>query len=481
MTNTDRPLRAVVLAAGQGTRMKSDKPKVLHPVMGKTILDRVLDATAEAGVERAHVVIGHGAKLIEAHLDENSPSTSMKWSTHLQEPQLGTGHALMQVKDGLEGFQGDLIVTVGDAPLLKGETLKSLVRKHRDDDAMVTVLSAIVEDPKSYGRVVRDSQNQITAIVEAKDATEEQIRICEVNAAIYCLKWPEVEAGLDQLSNDNKQNEYYLTDLVSWASKNSLKLSCQIAEDWREVAGINSRLELAEVNNHLRHDTVNKLALESGVTIIDPASTWIAPEVKIGKDSIVYPGCEITGAVEIGSGSTIGPGAIIRASSKASVTIGNGCTIINSVVLDSRIGDGCRIGPFAHVREGNDLADGVRVGNFVELKKAKVGARTNVSHLSYVGDATLGSGANVGDGTITANYNHITKVKARTILGDGASTGSNSVLVAPVHIGDNAVVGAGTVVTKDVPAGALAVGRAKQIQKEGWAEKRKEISTAATK
>ena len=472
MTKSKQPLRAVVLAAGQGTRMKSGMAKVLHRVLGKTILARVLDAVHGAGVEKAHLVLGHGKDQIEAHLQSSPPEVS--YETHLQEPQLGTGHALMQVVDSLagSGFSGNLIVTVGDAPLLRAETLRALVETHEEENALITVLSTIVDDPKSYGRVVRSKDGKVKAIVEAKDASDEEKKICEVNSAIYCFKWPEAEAGLRQLKNDNVQKEYYLTDLIGWAAAGAGNLSCVVAEHWWEVAGINSRLELAEVTRHLRDHTVRKLALESGVTVVDPESVWIAPEAEIGRDTVVYPGCEITGPVKIGSECQIGPGVTLR----GRVELGDRCTVLHSVVLDSILGDDCRVGPFAHVREGNDLAEGVRVGNFVELKKTTVGKKTNVSHLSYVGDAVLGSGANIGAGTITANYDHITKRKCNTTIGDGASTGSNSVLVAPVTVGDGAVVGAGSVITKDVPAGALAVSRAKQVQKEGWADKRKSES-----
>ena len=479
MANSDSSkktsLRAVILAAGQGTRMKSKTPKVLHKVLGKTIISRVLESVTRTGSSVSHVVLGHGKDEIEKYLEESGPNC--QYETHLQEPQLGTGHALMQVLDSLKGFQGNLLVTVGDAPLLKPETLKSLVDKHNEDDAVITVLSTIVEDPKSYGRVIRNKEGFVEAIVEAKDASEAQLKICEINSAIYCFKWPAVESGLSSLKADNKQKEYYLTDLIGWASKEGLRVSAMVAENWWEVAGVNSRVDLAEVISSLRIDTNKKLALESGVTIVDPASTWIAPEVEIGSDTVIYPGCEITGSVKIGEGASIGPNSTIR----GDVTIGDGTTVIHSFVVDSQIGSNCRIGPYSHVREGNSLEDKVRVGNFVELKKTSVGSSTNVSHLSYVGDTKLGSGANIGAGTITANYDHITKIKSKTVIGDGASTGSNSVIVAPVTIGKDAFVAAGTVVTKDVPDGALAVARAKQVQKEEWSYKRKDRHASSVK
>lgn len=466
MAENARPLRAVILAAGQGKRMKSSLPKVLHDVLGLSILSRVIKAVNALGAEHIHVVVGHESSQIEEFLQKNH--ADLRCSTHLQQPQLGTGHALMQVVPDLKDFKGDLLVTVGDAPLLTATTLGELHKSHLRDQAVVTVLGAHVEDPKNYGRVIRDSRGNVRGIVEDKDASPEEKKVREINTAIYCFQWPEIAEGLSSLKNDNKQGEYYLTDLVGWAVQNGSRLSACAADDYREVAGINSRVELAEAIRHLRDLTVQSLSLDSGVTIVDPAATWISPEVTIGSDTVVLPGCYITGNVKIGRNCTIGPNSII----KGNVTLGDDCSVVLSVVLDSVLGNGCKIGPFSHVREGNSVSDGVRVGNFVELKKSNIGCNTNVSHLSYVGDTTIGSKANIGAGTITANYDHITKKKEKTVIGDGASTGSNSVLVAPVTIGDQAVVAAGTVITKDVPPGALGVGRAKQENKSGWADRR---------
>lgn len=457
----------MILAAGKGKRMKSDTPKVLHDVLGLTILSRIINATKSLGAEHLHIVVGHEAEQIRQYIQKNHGDG--KVTTHLQEPQLGTGHALMQVVPDLKNFHGDLIVTVGDAPLLSASTFSSLLEKHVSDDAVVTILSAVVEDSKNYGRVLRDARGSVRGIVEDKDATEEEKKVNEINTAIYCFKWPEIEPGLAGLKNDNKQGEYYLPDLAAWAVDQGKKLSASIARDYREVAGINSRVELAEAIRHMRDLTVEKLALESGVTVVDPASVWISPEVEIGQDSVVLPGTHLMGNVRIGSRCTIGPNAVI----KGKVVIGDDSAVVLSVVLDSVLGNGCKIGPFSHIREGNDIGNEVRVGNFVELKKTSVGNDTNVSHLSYVGDTTLGSKANIGAGTITANYDHITKQKHKTVIGDGASTGSNSVLVAPVTVGDEAVVAAGSVVTKDVPAGALAVSRARQENKEGWTDRKR--------
>lgn len=460
--------RAVVLAAGQGKRMKSALPKVLHEVLGRTVLARVLGAVDELGLEHIHIVIGHGGDAVRAFLEANPPATS--WSTHVQEPQLGTGHALMQVP--LDDFRGTLLVTVSDTPLLTAATLRSLVETHEDSQAVVSLLTTVVEDPKNYGRIVRDDLGDVVSIIEHKDASASQREIREINPAIYCFEWPRVEKGLAGLSNENQQKEYYLTDLIGWAHHNELPIASSVAADWREVAGINSRLELAEANRLLNERVVARLALEAGVTVLDPSSTWVAPEVHAGADTTILPGCYLMGDVKIGSGCLIGPHTVIH----GPVSVGDRSTVTQSLVVNSQVGSDCRVGPFAHIREGARIADNVRVGNYVEIKKSEVASNTNVSHLSYVGDASLGQHVNIGAGTITANYDHITKKKSRTVIGDGASTGSNSVLVAPVEVGSGASVGAGTVVTKDVPDGALAVGRARQENRLGWLERKRSQS-----
>ena len=466
MSTFPRPVRAVVLAAGQGKRMKSALPKVLHPVLGREILARVLDAVDALQPEHIHIVTGHGADQVNAYLQKNPPRSA--WSTHLQQPQLGTGHALAQVAPSLESFSGTLLVAPADSPLLSGTTLASLAELHFADQCVVTLLSAIVDNPRNYGRVLRDQSGQVRAIVEDKDASPEQRHIKEINAAIYCLEWPALKPGLSDLKNDNKQGEYYLTDLVGWATERNMKVGGCVARDPDEVEGINSRIELSEAWRRMREHTLTNLALESGVTIVDPASTWIAPEVRIGKDTTILPGCYIMGNVEIGENCIIGPGTQINGPAK----VGAGTSITQSLISGSTIGANTRVGPFAHIRDGADISDECRIGNFVEVKKSTIARKTNVSHLSYIGDASLGSSVNIGAGTITANYDKLTGKKSRTVLGDGASTGSNSVLVAPVVIGRDAMVAAGTVVTRDVPDDALAVGRARQDNKANWVSTR---------
>lgn len=467
MTSAKRPVRAVVLAAGQGKRMKSSRAKVLHEVLGKPIITWILDALDRMDVEKIHVVIGHQAEQLDEYLKANPPKRP--YQTHLQSPQLGTGHALQQVVPDLGSFNGTLLVTVGDTPLLSQETLSQLVDRHHKENAVVSLLTANVDDPKKYGRILRDGSGHVIGIVEDKDATADQKRITEVNPAIYCFTWPDVKAGLDSLRNDNQQKEYYLTDLIAWAKSKNLPIASSVVEDWREVIGINTRLELAEAMKLMRDRVVSHLALECGVTFVDPQGTWISPDVQIGEDSTVLPGCYLTGEVEFGRNCIIGPHTVTQ----GKVVVGDRTVVAQSLVVNTEIGNDCRIGPFAHLREHASVSDNCRIGNFVEIKKSNIANKTNVSHLSYIGDSDLGSRVNIGAGTITANYDHMTRIKSRTVIADGASTGSNSVLVAPIKLGQEAVVAAGTVATKDVPDGALAVARVRQENKEGWAARKK--------
>ena len=467
-----KPVRGILLAAGLGKRMKSKMPKVLHTILGKPIIKRILDALDTLALEHIHIVIGHGAEEVQEYLLKNPPATP--WSTHRQEPLLGTGHALMQVVPALENFQGTLLVSVSDCPLIKAETLSGLIASHQKNQASFSLLTTTVSDPKNYGRILRDEKGLVQAIVEDKDATEGEKAIAEINPAIYCLEWPRLAKGLASLSNNNRQKEYYLTDLLSWSKSEKLLVSDAPA-DWKEVAGINSRLELAECNEHLRRQTINRLALESGVTVLDPDNTWIAPEASIGQETVILPGCYIMGTVVIGASCTIGPNTQITGPS----SIGTGSTVSFSVVSKANVADYCRVGPFAHLRDEAEVSSHCRIGNFVEIKKSQIGQHTNVSHLSYIGDATLGQQVNIGAGTITANYDRISGKKAPTIIGDKSSTGSNSVLVAPVAVGEDAMVAAGTVVRKDVPPGALAVTKIRQENIAGWVGSRRARCTSA--
>lgn len=410
-------INAVILAAGKGTRMKSETSKVLHKIFDKTLLGYVLDAVNKTGlIDKSFVIVGHQAEEVEKFVKSNYENASCA----LQSPQLGTGHAVSMVCPQLEDFDGEVIILCGDTPLITEKTLKNFIEFHKGKNSDLTVMSAIFEDPTNYGRIVRDG-DKLAAIVEEKDASPAQKNIKEVNAGIYCLNWQKIKPAFSQLTSNNAQGEYYLTDIISWGGKNGLNVNAYILENNEEIFGINSKAHLAEATKFLNQRIINQ-HLENGVTIVDPATTWISIDTEIGADTVIYPSTYITGK--------------------------------------NKIGSKCSIGPFAHIRGDVELGDNVKIGNFVEVKKTKIASNTNACHLTYIGDSEIGSGVNIGAGTITANYNHATKAKNKTIINNGASIGSNSVLVAPVEIGASATVGAGTVVTKDVEPKSLAVARA---------------------
>jgi len=410
-------INAVILAAGKGTRMKSDTSKVLHKIFDKTLLGYVIDAVNKTDlIEKSFVIVGHQADQVEKFVKDNYDNAS----TALQMPQLGTGHAVSMVCPELEDFDGEIIILCGDTPLITEKTLQDFVEFHRNKNSDLTVMSAIFDNPTNYGRIVRDG-DKLAGIVEEKDASPAQKKIKEVNAGIYILNWQKIKPAFSQLTSNNAQGEYYLTDIISWGGAQGLNVNAFILENNEEIFGINSKAHLAEATQILNKKIINK-HLENGVTIVDPNSTWISDETEIGADTVIYPSVYMTGK--------------------------------------NVIGNNCKIGPFAHIRGGVELGDNVKIGNFVEVKKTKIASNTNACHLTYIGDSEIGSGVNVGAGTITANYNHATKAKNKTVIKDGASIGSNSVLVAPVQIGEGATIGAGTVVTKDVENKALAVARA---------------------
>lgn len=411
------PIHAIILAAGKGTRMKSETPKVLHKIFDKPLLGYVLDTVNKTGlVDKSFVITGHQAEAVDKYVSENYKNAS----TILQTPQLGTGHAVSMVCPQLEDFDGEILILCGDTPLINEETLKKFIEFHKEKNSDLTVMSAVYENPANYGRIIRKGDKP-DSIVEEKDATSEQKAIKEVNAGIYCLNWQKIKPAFSQLKNNNAQGEYYLTDVLLWGSKYGLNTNVYILEDNNEMFGINSRAHLAEAAKLLNQKTIAR-HLENGVTIVDPATTWISVDTEIGADTIIYPNVYITGK--------------------------------------NKIGGKCSIGPFAHIRGDVELAEGVKIGNFVEVKKSKIASNTNACHLTYIGDSEIGANVNIGAGTITANYNHFTKVKSKTIIKDGASIGSNSVLVAPVEIGEQASIGAGTVATKDVADKTLAITRA---------------------
>lgn len=430
-----KDINAIILAAGKGTRMKSETPKVLHEIFGKTLLGYVLDAVEKTDlVEKSFVIVGHQAETVEKFVNDNYKNAS----TVLQMPQLGTGDAVSKVCPHLENFDGEVIILCGDTPVISEKTLKEFIEFHKSQKSDLTVMSAIFEDPTNYGRIIREwdgivgNDLKLTEIIEEKDATPAQKKIKEVNAGIYCLNWQKIKPAFTQLTSNNAQGEYYLTDIISWGGAKGLNINAYVLNNNEEIFGINSKAHLAEATKMINKRNIKK-HLENGVTIVDPDTTWISPDTEIGADTVIFPSTYITGK--------------------------------------NKIGGKCFIGPFAHIRGGVELGDNVKIGNFVEIKKSKIASNTNACHLSYVGDSEIGSGVNIGAGTITANYNHFTKSKSETKIKDGASIGSNSVLVAPIEIGEKATVAAGTVVTKDIENKALAVARAPMKIVENYADK----------
>lgn len=421
-------IKAVILAAGKGTRMKSETtPKVLHQIMGKTLLGYVLDNVKNFASEQ-FVIVGHHAQEVENFVKTNYTNAK----TVLQTPQLGTGHAVSMVCPNLENYDGLILILCGDTPLIKEETLKSFVDFHKSNNSDITVMSTIFDNPTNYGRIIRDTDNSLKCIVEEKDATPEQKAVKEVNAGIYCLNWGKVKSAFSQLKTNNAQGEYYLTDIISWGKEQALKVNAFILDDSDEIYGINSRLNLATATKIMNRRNLERY-MENGVTIVDPESTWISEDTEIGTDTIIYPATYIEGK--------------------------------------NKIGKSCKIGPCAHLRGGVEVCDNVKVGNFVEVKKSKISSNTNVGHLSYIGDSELGEHVNIGAGTITANYNPLTKAKTKTVLKNDVKIGSNTVLVAPVTVEDGANVGAGTVVTKNISAWSLAITRSPLRVIENWVKK----------
>ena len=421
-------INAVILAAGKGTRMNSaTTPKVLHKIMGKTLLGYVLDSVKDFTKEE-FVIVGHQAEKVEEFLDKNYTSAKAV----LQTPQLGTGHAVSMVCPYLENFDGLVLILCGDTPLITRKSLEKFIEFHKKQNSDITVMSTMFENPTNYGRIVRDDDNSLKAIVEEKDATAQQKLIKEVNAGIYCLNWAKIKPVFSQLTSNNAQGEYYLTDIISWGKTQKMNVNAFVLENSDEIYGINSRQNLATATKIMNDRTLDNL-MTQGVTIVDPSSTWISSDTEIGQDTIIYPSTYIEGK--------------------------------------NNIGKNCQIGPCAHLRGDVEIADNIKIGNFVEVKKSKISSNTNVGHLSYIGDSTLGENVNIGAGTITANYNAITKTKAETIIENNVKIGSNTVLVAPVKVEEGANTGAGSVITKNVSAWALALTRSPMRIIENWVKK----------
>ena len=443
-----------ILAAGRGTRMKSDLPKVLHQLGGRTLVQRVLESCVQLQPSRRLIIVGYGADLVRDSLQKTDTQPGLEFVE--QTEQLGTGHAIQQLLPYLKDFTGDLLVLNGDVPLLRPDTLEQLIKIHTENGNGATLLAAHFPNPTGYGRVFCDSQNLVNQIVEERDCTDAQRQNHRINAGVYCFNWPQLAKILPDLKADNDQQEYYLTDTVHHLDK----VMAVDVEDYREILGVNSRKHLANSYRVLQ-EWVKTDWMAAGVTIIDPDSVTIDDTVKLETDVIIEPQTHVRGNTIIQTGSRIGPGSLIENSQ-----IGKNVTVQFSVVSDSVVADRTRIGPYAHLRGHAKVGEQCRVGNFVELKNTEVGNRTNISHLSYIGDATLGDKVNIGAGTITANYDGVKK--HRTTIGDRTKTGANSVLVAPLTLGNDVTVAAGSTITDDIPDDSLAIARERQIIKPGW-------------
>jgi bifunctional UDP-N-acetylglucosamine pyrophosphorylase/glucosamine-1-phosphate N-acetyltransferase len=439
--------------------MKSDLVKVLHPLLGVPMLSYPIDLSLnKIKAEKTIVVIGHQANRIKKMFED--PRIHFV----LQEEQLGTGHAVLQAIPFLETFVGTVLILCGDVPLVKAETLRSFINTFRENETALSVLTAVVENPSGYGRIIRNPQGWLEKIVEEKDASEEERLIREINTGIFCVKSSYLIDGLRQIGQENAQGEYYLTDLVQIVREKGRRCSAHMVADPTEVMGINTRVDLAVAHEVLRQEKLRELML-SGVTVVDPKATYVDRMVEVGKDTILYPNCNLQGTTKIGERCTIEPNSKILDSE-----IGNEVTIrSNSVITESKIEEGASIGPFAHLRPLSEVKSKAKIGNFVEVKKSVIGKGSKANHLSYIGDSILGEEVNIGAGTITCNYDGFEK--HQTIIGNRVFVGSNVELVAPVKVGDRSSIGAGTTVTKDVPEGALAISRVKQKNIKGWSKK----------
>lgn len=456
-----KDVAAIVLAAGKGTRMKSGVVKVLHPIAGLPMIDWPLDAARSAGAAPVVMVVGHQADQVRERF-EGQPDVRFA----LQAEQLGTGHAVQCAVKALEAFSGTVLILCGDTPLLRSTTLSELLACHQSRAAAVTVLSARMDNPHGYGRVVRDGNGRVLRIVEQKDATLEEQAVREINSGIYCMESEFLFATIGCLGNDNAQNEFYLTDLVAMAAEQGAVCQAMVIDDSDEIMGVNDRAQLAEAARILRR-RINRELMLAGVSFVDPDHSYIDQGVVIGADTVIHPNCSITGRTVIGNACLIESGVSI-----SGCRMGDQCHIKSSSVLeDSELFNGVAVGPMAHLRPGSVLKDHVKIGNFVETKKTVMGEGSKSSHLTYLGDAEIGRNVNIGCGTITCNYDGVNK--HRTLIGDNVFIGSDVQLVAPVSVGQNALVAAGTTVTRDVPADALAISRVPQVNKERWWRRKK--------
>lgn len=450
-------LMAVILAAGEGKRMKSKNSKVTHIIGGKSLVQWVYKAVKSSGIDECILVVGHRADQVKQVMGEE-----VLYAT--QEKQLGTGHAVMQAAEYLEGKEGLVFVLAGDAPLISSETITNTIACHKQKGNSATVITADLSDPTGYGRIIRDKEGNVLRIVEHRDATEEERQTKEVNSGMYCFSINELLDALKKLKNDNDQGEYYLTDTLEILINSGKKVGAVKAGDPNEILGINDRVQLAEAAEIVRKQ-INRKHMLSGVTMIDPASCYIDDGVEIGSDTVIYPGTIIQGSTVIGNDCIIGPNSRIVSS-----RIGNGVEVNNSNVLESSIGDETHVGPFAYLRPGSSIGKNVKIGDFVEVKKSVIGDKTKVSHLTYIGDAEIGRNVNLGCGVVVVNYDG--KKKNKTTVGDNCFIGCNVNLVSPVEVKENAYIAAGSTITEEVPENSLAIARARQVMKEDWVVKK---------
>lgn len=448
--------KTIILAAGQGTRMHSQKPKVLHQVCGKNILDYVVEASKASGISDIGVIVGCQAETVKASL-------SPEIETILQKEQLGTGHAVLQALPFFNELKGNLIVLVGDAPLIRPETIQGLIAIHEKNGYAATVLTAEFANPTGYGRMIKNAANELIKIVEEKDASPEEKKVTEINSGMYCFDTQTLISALKELKTDNVQGEYYLTDVIEIMRKMGKTAGTYTTPDCEDIQAVNSRSQLAEAEAVMRK-RINRKLMDAGVTMIDPATTYISSQTIVGQDTILYPGVILEGETAIGSNTTIGANSRL-----VNAKIGNDVTIQISTILDSEVDDGTSIGPYAYIRPGSKIGKHCKVGDFVEVKNSTMGDGAKASHLTYIGDGDVGENVNLGCGTVFVNYDG--KKKYRTVVEKDAFVGCNTNLIAPVTVKEGAYIAAGSTITDDVPEESLAIARARQVNKVGYLKK----------
>ncbi|TNC29544.1 bifunctional UDP-N-acetylglucosamine diphosphorylase/glucosamine-1-phosphate N-acetyltransferase GlmU [Amycolatopsis alkalitolerans] len=465
-------LSTLVLAAGEGTRMRSKIPKVLHPIAGRPLVEHAVRAAAGLGPQDLVVVVGHGRETVREHLDQLGKTLGRAITTAVQEVQHGTGHAVSCALDALPAaVEGTVLVSYGDVPLLDTETLAALLAEHEENGNAVTVLTAVLDDPTGYGRIIRDTEGAVRGIVEQRDATEDQLDISEINSGVYAFDAALLSEGLTKLSTDNSQGELYLTDVLTNACAEGRKVGALVVDDPWLTEGVNDRVQLSVLGAELNRRIVRRWQL-SGVTVVDPATTWLDAGVTLERDVLIEPGVQLRGATSIGEGAVVGPDTTLT-----DVRVGAGARVLRTHGSESEVGENANVGPFAYLRPGTVLGAQGKIGTFVETKKANIGKGAKVPHLTYVGDATIGEHSNIGASSVFANYDGVRK--HHTTIGSYVRTGSDTTFVAPVEVGDGAHSGAGTVIRRNVPPGALAVSTGPQRNIEGWVARRRAGTPAA--